>query len=390
MVDFRNQIISIKAIWVKRLISTTENGFVNKWRHLALNLCGIENTDILYHKLNPKSISVPSWCNDFYKQVLVSWYHFYSVNPKSYIEILNEKLLHNKFILSDGKTLGNNYDFLRNKNIKTIGDIVVNDNFISRLELELQIGCQIPILKFNTLLSAIPRQWKSIIRENTKPSNLSHFDVIQIRKNIFDVKCSDIYKNITFSESTPTAINKWIEYYPFLESFDWTVIFSLPNKICHEPRLQSFQYKILNRFFSSNYNLFLWLLKDSPQCDYCPHCDNIEHYFFYCEYVKPLWLKVQELVFNSFQLKFDFSVLEILLGIPCAKNTVMSCVNFIILYAKWYICVCKQNQRNILFSHFCACLKQRIDTEIVIVKCYRVQSNNEASLDNFNLLYTNC
>ena len=40
------------------------------------------------------------------------------------------------------------------------------------------------------------------------------------------------------------------------------------------------------------------------------------------------------LTFEAFQIKVDYTVLEILLGIPCEKNTVMCVINFVMLYAK--------------------------------------------------------
>ena len=54
---------------------------------------------------------------------------------------------------------------------------------------------------------------------------------------------------------------------------------------------------------------------------------------------------VKKLIFEAFQIKLDYTVLEILLGIPCKKNTVMCVINFVILYAKRYIYNCKIYQK---------------------------------------------
>ena len=43
----------------------------------------------------------------------------------------------------------------------------------------------------------------------------------------------------------PTAVESWVNLYPFLEQFDWKEIYAIPFKKTKEPYLQSFQYKII-------------------------------------------------------------------------------------------------------------------------------------------------
>ena len=40
---------------------------------------------------------------------------------------------------------------------------------------------------------------------------------------------------------TPTAIDTWINIYPFLENYDWKDIYMIPFKYAREPYLQSLQ-----------------------------------------------------------------------------------------------------------------------------------------------------
>ena len=53
-------------------------------------------------------------------------------------------------------------------------------------------------------------------------------------------------------------------------------------------------------------------------------------------------MHVTELIFEAYQIKLDYPVLEILLGIPCKKNTVMCVINFVLMYAKICIYICKK------------------------------------------------
>ena len=90
---------------------------------------------------------------------------------------------------------------------------------------------------------------------------------------------------MTFLSSMPSVVGKWVEYYPFLINLNWKKIFKLPFIACNEYNLQSLQYFFLHRYFYCNYNLHLWQLVDSPDCENCHVVDNIEQFFFYCETV---------------------------------------------------------------------------------------------------------
>ena len=61
---------------------------------------------------------------------------------------------------------------------------------------------------------------------------------------------------------------------------------------------------------------------------------------------------MKELIFEAFQIKLYYTVLEILSGIPCKKNAVRCVINFVILYAKRYIYKCKIYQKNLSNNNF--------------------------------------
>ena len=52
----------------------------------------------------------------------------------------------------------------------------------------------------------------------------------------------DIYNSLTCNMSTPPAQNKWVEYYFFMDKFNWTKIYLLPAKVTNELKLQSLQF----------------------------------------------------------------------------------------------------------------------------------------------------
>ena len=47
-----------------------------------------------------------------------------------------------------------------------------------------------------------------------------NFDISHLKMNISKLKNKNIYESLTSSHTIPTAENKWVEYYPFLETLD--------------------------------------------------------------------------------------------------------------------------------------------------------------------------
>ena len=59
----------------------------------------------------------PSSLSKFDSQIIESWYKFYAVSPTGTQEILNEKLVYNKYILIGGKTINPSHVLIKKVNI---------------------------------------------------------------------------------------------------------------------------------------------------------------------------------------------------------------------------------------------------------------------------------
>ena len=170
-------------------------------------------------------MQVPTWCTSFYRQVLACWFSFFSVEPKNYIEILEEKIQYNQYIKIQDKSLGKNFDFLKQCGIIHIRDIVDEKGLMSKTNIEVKYGCHIPILTYNSIISALPIKWKDKIKTNKKALSTINYDIKHIHKNVSRLQTRDIYEYRTFSSSMPSVVDKWVEYYPFLINLDWKKIF---------------------------------------------------------------------------------------------------------------------------------------------------------------------
>ena len=366
MIDFKNMVTSLKAMWVKRLLSeNTENPYVEKWKVLALANAGITDQTLLLHKLDP---TIFRKCQTkFYSEVLESWFKFFAVAPNSLEEILNEKLTYNKYITVGGKVIEPSFRVIKETGITKISQLFHHQTLLSMLNFEQRYNCHLPDLDFNALICAIPSNWKAKLKtENRLDTTPDCYDITHLKINLNNLTNKKVYESITYKKSIPTAENKWVEYYPFLEKTDWSTIYKIPFRTTPDIRLHSLQYKILHRFIGCNYNLSNWKIKDSPFCTSCSQLDTVEHFFYYCEKVQVVWSSLKELNINILKLNCQLTVLEILFGIP-STSLLHKVLNLLILVGKQCIYLTKKNEKNITLKIFINLLKKQIECEMYLI-----------------------
>ena len=160
MIDFQNMVCSMKALWIKSFLSST-----SKSTNLALYCAGIKEKNILLHKL--PAAMFPSSLSKVASQITESWYKLYAVSPYGIREILNEKLVYNKYILIGGKTINPSHVLMKKTNISKIGQLVKQGNFKTIQEIEIEFNCNLEHLRYHSVLSAIPMAGKTQIKDNT-------------------------------------------------------------------------------------------------------------------------------------------------------------------------------------------------------------------------------
>ena len=112
------------------------------------------------------------------------------------------------------------------------------------------------------------------------------------------------------------------------------LINAIPYESTAETYLQSLQFRIIHRYFPCRYNLHLWNIVGDNKCEFCNDADTLSHYFA-CEC---------DSVVQFVQFVINFTSLDILLGIPNYDNSNdVMILNFVILFAKYYIYNCKKN-----------------------------------------------
>ena len=381
MPHVKSMMKAIKLMWIKRLLTKSNN-----FTLMAHTNSKIENFEEFFnHKITPVYLS--SQPTDFYRQILEFWDEVRTPWPLLKIninEILNEKLWLNKNILIDNKLIYKT-EWI-NSGINTLHDILKNDNsFKTQAELHTEFQLNIDIMELNQIVSAIPKEWKTLLRSQTvndKPFTLQEDLSMKIGnryKKITKVLCKEFYWQLVNKVChRPTAIEKWEELYYYI-TFDWKHIFSIPYLTASETSLQSIQFQIINRYYPCRSIVNTWYNEEDKKCAICDCDDTLEHYFYECLNVKQFWASLLRWWNNKSQCNFKLGCLDILFGIMNENNeNVVSVLNYCILYAKKYISTCKLANHSCNFQNFVCKLKK-----MVLIKEYIAEING--SLDEFVL-----
>ena len=368
-----------KIKWIKRLMETS-NG---NWQTLFQYLLNIDK-EILKKKLPP---DLRGRClTNFHKQVFDCWELFHGKEPCNVEEICSEFIFENKYICSGKKTL----EFKNCKIPKDISDdIVIKDiitdesRFLSLQQFNAKFSTNLDNLCFNKIISAIPYKWKEKLRKTKISCTVIKDTTVSCQGKLKDItKVSNkalywiaLHKNI----QEPTAVEKWIETFPFLESISWHKIFKMAHIISNEPYLHSFQYKILNRILNNNYNLYKWKLKDSPICVYCDE--------FYCVRSSLFWTRLQKWICNALKVKHEteFTICEILFGTGIDTNLKTAynyCKNFIVLIGKWYINYIRSENKTLIFEEYLAILQAKLKIYVTKFNCPKTYERVDSEIQN--------
>ena len=374
MLSIADMVKTAKIMWVKRF----SNEINAKWKVLSENLMGL-NREQLFHKSMFKNIKLKPQ-TAFYSDLLSIWFHFVTVEPMTFKELLEENLFHNDLITIGDRAIDSEYSDWQHMGIAKVCDILKHDrSFKSKIELETIYNITIPNMKYNRIISSL----KSKIGNLPLGNNYSLETTIPqlCFKNIAKVNSKQVYMHkIKLMNKTPASQNKWVEYYPFLEAINWKKIYLLPFQIARSTLLITFQFKIIHRIFNCNYNLFNWKILDSPECSVCTKIDNIEHFFFYCDQSMFFWTQVEKWLSENIDYTYSFTVLEVLLGCINCNKYFFYIINSVILIGKYSIKTCKQNQNDMFFSVFLQTLRYFLNIEKNIY-------SSKDSLSVFNDMY---
>ena len=378
MVHFASMVTALKINWIKRLSTMSSNCsclasyFIDSLMPIALFFKCKMDVNLLNNT------------NLFYHQILKYWFDLYPGETEC-TDTSNEILWYNRDIRIDNRIV-----FLKKwweKGIYRLNHVINNNGTPKpKLDIESTFDIKINIMHYNSLIHAIPQALKQKCT-NQAANELDHkIKLGKLIVNLPNLRCKDVYKYLVSKVcSPPTCINKWAEIYNTADNI-WEGVFELPYKVCTETQLQSFQFKIIHRFFPCNYSLALWYEDVSNICQYCTKdVDTLEHYFMQCPDVKIFWSRLMQLWENTYGFSFALSKLDILFGIINENDdVVIDALNYCILVGKWYIYFVKYSSKKISFLHYLHLLKTKLQ---VLELIYCLKDKKDLFTDKWSMVY---
>ena len=264
----------------------------------------------------------------------------------------------------------------------------------SKIEIEQLSNRNIDQMQYNSIFNAIPKTWRVLLKNPDQQPTIIPLNESIIFKlnnktiNIQNVKCKDFYLAlISTVTKPPTAISKWAEIYD-MHVDSWKYIFMTPFRVCTETNLQTFQYKIINRFFPCNYTLSIWYKDVSNICQYCSaDIDTLLHYFVECHDVALFWSGFKRWWKRNNDFCFPLTEIDIIFGIKNENNDVIiDVLNYCIIFGKWYIYATKKSENKIFFLHFLHKLKNRL---LVLETMHIMNNKLDVFTEKWSTIYDN-
>ena len=143
-------------------------------------------------------------------------------------------------------------------------------------------------------------------------------------------------------ETPPTAQVKYMEWHSSA-CLEWQEIYSFPSKVLIDTKSREFQYKILNRYLTTNSFLHKIGLIASPLCTFCGlESKSLEHLLISCSFTSDFWLDFIDWCRNANIVLEELSDIDKLFGVWKRKEDFLL-LNHLLILAKHHIYECRKN-----------------------------------------------
>jgi hypothetical protein len=391
MIDIESFLEAQKVMWIKRLQKSEEGSWMAYPKYLFDKLLGKDSfrcqTDI--KKLR-------TWMPPFYLQLFETWEKTVRDPGEDPFKVRREVLWLNKNIKINKKEVlfKDWYD----KGIIMVHDILDDrGNVKSAQEMSREFGLEVKVMDLNSLVSAIPQNWKRCVQTMRIPKEaISNREQLYLscNKRILALGITtnkDIYwELVTRKQVKPIAAHKWCTEFNIPED-DWLCVFNTYANL-KDTKLKAFQFKILNNLIPCNQYLRRIGRSETDTCPSCNEIDDIRHYLIECQETQPIWLQVLRWWRNLTNQRITISDRDILIGLEPRHFKVEKerQLEHIILTVKWIIHANKQLGQSISFHKVIGGIKQMLYTQkIIAVRNGRGETYDEEWGDIENLLIHN-
>ena len=336
MINFRNSIISLKATWVRRLI-TNQSYSKPLWIELFekmynTNITKFTNFGTFYPVILKKRSNNLFWKNTFDAWIKIS----NKQEIKNGTDLLTSPLWYNTEMSYQEMYLPTWYE----KGIVTVAD-VIND-----LGTVMELDTLKRVYGINTINPLHYLRVQQNVKEFLKKYRFGQSNRVERPFVPFYVKI--LYENkkgasvfnrlIKKKDKNEHSMkDKWqVDLNIRVDDTAWKNIFNSCYKSLCNNTLVWFQIKVLYRVIGTRNYLYKLHLVDSSKCVYCGENETIVHMFVECENVKKILHLLEEYIYKTIRIDVIFGKLDILFGYRLNNQNKIP-VDAIILNTKKYI-----------------------------------------------------
>lgn len=236
-----------------------------------------------------------------------------------------------------------------------------------------------------------PLFWREALSSNwhPPPTPVPHISLYiqeeELPVDLGILKAKVMYdKMVTVRKKSNAAFIKWTQGDDGLTISgreEWTEICKRVFSSSRETKLQSFQYRTLNRIIPCKVFLKRIKITDSDGCPFCQNSDTIVHFFFQCERVQRFWREICNWFKGAPSLYLNIlSPKEFVFGVPNDFHR-GRVINFILIHLRFYI------YRQKLFHEGRLCTMQWLDefrSKLRVEKWVRARLGRAASFRSWD------
>ena len=330
LVNLRNKDKALKATWPKILNKEDEYAQI-VYSQMKCDLLG---EDIWRCTILPQDIDNIRITNQFWKDVWKSWseYNYYKD-----FRIENQLIWYNSHIRVQDKPIW--WRDICAAGLKYIYQMFEKGDFKTDYEMKQQFG--LSTLRYNALKGALPAEWKKFFVKSPPAQYMP------LAPNTHDRCLSGDLKKLTnkvywyLAEDVMIIHNKYMKWRQELgEDFcqglcDYGKKHLDVFKVTNVPKYRSFQYRLLQRGLVTNILLEKWKIIPSENCTFCHEVpETVCHMLYDCNVVYALWQDFVTYVLETYKLRVNLSVVNVMLNEVAPKGSV---INFLCLIIKQYV-----------------------------------------------------
>ena len=302
----------------------------------------------------------------FWRDVLTAWAKYAYIDSPSHEQLVNQMIWYNSKIKSNNKILHSKKAF--KAGLRRVSDLTDGCRFLTPQELSDKYG--ISLMFANTIVTSIPREWKSDKTLQAFPELTPYDNFVSKTKVVHHYYEKRI-------ENKSGVFDRYVKWQPRLHTGDtyqqFLKLFQYIYVVTNHSKLRSFQYRLLNDAIITNRNLKMWGILSSDKCTFCDiETETIVHLMFDCEIIQKVWKKIEAFCHEEFEVadQLCFTAENVIYN-RVHKNPA-HIVNFVVLAVKMKIYThrcCKTNPTFYSFTSYINECKQ-------IEKYNAIRTNN--------------